>query len=351
VAATTQADLFKRQTGLYKPSVRGLADLVASVLACRSANTAEWQTVLPRQTGDEKSKERYVSRFLSNKLVRPDAVMAGVAPEILRIASQNGQTLILMMDQSKISDGFECLMLSIRVGSRAIPFLWKVIKTNGEIGFETQKILLECAQKSIPEGIKILLSADRFYGTAALIALCQTHGWSYRIRLKGSLILQHDGGEITTGEAAKAALTCLKDAELNKTGVKTNIGILHEAGHDEPRIFAMDAEPTAGRVLDYGLRWGIECLFSDFKSRGFCVTKTHLQHADRIERLILVLTIGIYWATSTGMRPDGRGGNGTEKKQRSLLSHFKNGMRLIAKAVIYLIPLPPLWSFINTVGC
>ena len=51
------------------------------------------------------------------------------------------------------------------------------------------------------------------------------------------------------------------------------------------------------------MRWGIECMFSDFKSRGFGITKTQLQHADRIERLILVLTIALYWAVATGMQP------------------------------------------------
>ena len=54
---------------------------------------------------------------------------------------------------------------------------------------------------------------------------------------------------------------------------------------------------------DYGLRWGIEALFSDLKTRGFSVTKTQLKHADRIERLLLVLTIALYWAVSTGMQP------------------------------------------------
>ena len=51
------------------------------------------------------------------------------------------------------------------------------------------------------------------------------------------------------------------------------------------------------------MRWGIECMFSDFKSRGFSITKTHLKHEDRIERLILVLTIALFWAVSTGMQP------------------------------------------------
>jgi hypothetical protein len=79
----------------------------------------------------------------------------------------------------------------------------------------------------------------------------------------------------------------------------------------------MSEPPTKGRVLDYGMRWGIEPMFSDFKSRGFGITKTQLQHADRIERLILVLTVALYWASSTGMAPPEQSRKHTQKKRHA----------------------------------
>jgi hypothetical protein len=264
---------------------------------------------------DDKSKERYISRLLGNALIDPAAVMGGFIPEIAEMMGTHGKTLVLPMDQSKISDGFECLMLSMRVGERAIPVAWKVKETSGGIGFDEQKPLLDAAFAMMPEGIPILLAGDRFYGTAALIKWCQEHGWQYRLRLRDNLILRHEGGEITTGEAAKAGMTTLLNAELNESGVKTHIGILHEKGHKEPWIIAMSDTPSKGRVLDYGMRWGIEPMFSDFKSRGFGITKTQLQHTDRIERLILVLTIALYWAASTGMQP--KPTRHTQKKKRA----------------------------------
>jgi hypothetical protein len=296
-------DLSDRDTALHKPHIAGLADLAACALACRSANTAEWQSVLPRKTGDEASKERYIRRFLSNPLIVPATVMCGFIPEIVAMAGSHGKTVVLSMDQSKIADDFECLMISLRVGERAIPVCWKVKETSGGIGFDEQKPLLDAAFAMMPEGIPILLAGDRFYGTAALIRWCQEHGWQYRLRLRDNLILRHEDGEITTGEAAKAQMTSLLNAALNESGVKTHIGILHEKGHKEPWIIAMSDTPSKGKVLDYGMRWSIEPMFSDFKSRGFGITKTQLQHADRIERLILVLTIALYWAASTGMQP------------------------------------------------
>jgi hypothetical protein len=122
------------------------------------------------------------------------------------------------------------------------------------------------------------------------------------LRLKSNLILEHEGGEITTGEAAAKGIHNLINARFNNTNIHTNIGMVHEQGHPEPWIIAMDCKPSFYKTLDYGLRWGIEAMFSDFKSKGFSVTKTHLKHTDRIERLIL--TMALYWAVSTGMEPE-----------------------------------------------
>lgn len=315
MASVIEDDLVDRETGLHKPHIKGLADLAASVLACRSVNTSELLSVLPRQTKDTQSRYRYIHRWLKNPLIDTRAAMRGFIPEIAEMMGANGKTIVLPMDQSKISDGFECLMVSMRAGERAIPVAWKVKETSGGIGFDEQKPLLDTVFAMMPEGIPVLLAGDRFYGTAALIKWCQEHGWHYRLRLKDKLILRHEGGEITTGEAAKMGMTALLNAELNESGIKTHIGILHEKGHKEPWIIAMSETPSKGKVLDYGMRWGIEPMFSDFKSRGFGITKTQLQHADRIERLILVLTVAFYWAASTGMTPPEKHPKHTQKKR------------------------------------
>jgi hypothetical protein len=81
----------------------------------------------------------------------------------------------------------------------------------------------------------------------------------------------------------------------------TNIGIIRDPGHAEPWIIAMSAKPGYLTTLGYAERWGIEPVFSDFKSRGFGLEQTHLQYPDRLARLILVMSLALYWAVSTGM--------------------------------------------------
>ena len=66
----------------------------------------------------------------------------------------------------------------------------------------------------------------------------------------------------------------------------------------------MNAAPSEYRVLDYGMRWSIEAMFSDFKTRGFGITRSRIKKPDRLERLIPVLAIAMYRAVSTGAKEE-----------------------------------------------
>ena len=58
-------------------------------------------------------------------------------------------------------------------------------------------------------------------------------------------------------------------------------------------------------------------MFSDFKSRGFGIQETQIQYPDRLGRLILVMSLALYWAVSTGMWDAAENPTPAEKKDRS----------------------------------
>ena len=68
-SAQIEEDLRDRKTGLQKPHIPSLADLVSCALSTCCANTEEEISVLPRKVSDVKSKERYMSCFFSNRLI------------------------------------------------------------------------------------------------------------------------------------------------------------------------------------------------------------------------------------------------------------------------------------------
>ncbi len=42
------------------------------------------------------------------------------------------------------------------------------------------------------------------------------------------------------------------------------------------------------------MRWGIESMFSDFKTRGFGLEDSQMRYPERLERLILIMAIAIF---------------------------------------------------------
>lgn len=191
---------------------------------------------------------------------------------------RNGQTVLLSMDQTDLGDRMAVLMVGLRVGDRALPLAW------------------------LPDGAGVLLSADRFYPSADLFAWLHEHRRGYRLRLKGNLLVDPGyGDEVTTGALAQGVTErYLPGVRLFAQGVMTNLGILHEAGHPEPWIIAMDCASTRAAVLDYGARWAIEPMFADFKGRGFELEDSQLEHADRLERPILIMSLAMHWCVRVG---------------------------------------------------
>ena len=317
VAASVSADLLRRLPRQNKKQREGLALLVGTMLDVRSANLMDLSASLPRDCERIDMRYQWISRLLGNELIDTDRVMTPFASEVLQRASENGRQLVLILDQSKANDTQQAIVVAVRVGGRSLPIAWRVKETEGAIGFAEQRAALETALALLPVGAKVVLMGDRFYGSPDLIAWCRSKGWDWRLRLKADLLVFEDGGESTIAECFARGERMLTGIEFTAKRVKTNIGMVHEAGHPEPWFIAMSEAPTTARTFDYGLRWGIEAMFSDFKSRGFGLEDSQLQRTDRMDRLILVMSLALYWAVSTGMWASENAALPVEKKSKS----------------------------------
>ena len=259
----------------------------------------------------------------------------------------------LILDQSRASERHQVLMLALRWGERALPLAWRVEETEGAIGFGVQKGLLDTVAAWLPEGICVRLLGDWFYGTPALIGHCQSLGWDYRLRLKGNLRLWIDGADAGPVEQLARGTPFLTGVELTARRVRTNVGFIQDPGHAEPWVVAMSEVPGYLTTLDYARRWGIEPMFSDFKTRGFGLEDSQIRYPDRLARLILVMALALYFAVSTGQWDAVHHATPAERKRperrpknvlRSMTSWFTRGLRRIANLLQTLQPIPQLWG-------
>jgi len=245
-AQGVSAVLHERLPWQRKTQRENLALLIATMLSERSANLMSLAAALPRQPGRIDMRYQWIVRVLANPLIECDAVMLPFASEVLARAQAEagpGERVDLILDQSRASERHQILMLALRWGGRALPLAWRVEETEGAIGFGVQKGLLDTVVAWLPEEARVRLLGDRFYGTPALIAHCQSLGWDYRLRLKGNLRVWIDGADAGSVEQLARDTPYLTGVELTARRVRTNIGFIQDPGHAEPWIVAMSEAP------------------------------------------------------------------------------------------------------------
>src|SRR4051794_29459301 len=124
------ADSIKAELEQFLPRQRKtqrakLSLLVATMLDARSANLMDLAAALPLEADRTDMRYQWIARFLANPLVDTDEVMAPFARQVLERQAGGGEPLALILDQSKISDRHQVLMLAVRFGERALPLAWR----------------------------------------------------------------------------------------------------------------------------------------------------------------------------------------------------------------------------------
>src|SRR3982751_6426533 len=162
LAAGIEAELARRLPRQRKTQRGRLGLLVATMLSERSANLMDLAAAVPRSAERVDMRYRWIARLLANPRLDGDAVMRPFAEEAILHAGAAGGTVVLLPDQSKVSARHQMLVLSVRVGERALPLAWRVRTTRGSIGFVEQRELLTLVAGWLPAGARIVLTGDRF---------------------------------------------------------------------------------------------------------------------------------------------------------------------------------------------
>ena len=126
IAESLSSELKRRLPKQRKTQRTKLALLVSTMLDVRSANLMDLAAGLPLEADRTDMRYQWIVRLLGNPLVISDAIMEPFAREVLERAGADGEPLGLILDQSKVSDRHQVLMLALRWGERALPLAWRV---------------------------------------------------------------------------------------------------------------------------------------------------------------------------------------------------------------------------------
>jgi hypothetical protein len=300
-------------TGLRLSQAKTLADLVAATLHVGRVSLA---AIGRKLTGPTAAKHRIKRtwRFVANQRVTISDAMGGLIRHLLKRRRCRPQwwrrqrrvkPLVIAFDWTDIRN-FHTLMAAAVMKGRAVPLLWasytkwKLARSQNNL----EEGLLRLLRHLIPDGVPVILLADRGFGRTELARLCQGLGFRYAIRIKPDVCVEGPTyrGNLLDYPVHKGMAVVLRDVRYRKEDpVTQHVVIRWKEGlpkkRDEPWFLMTDLRRDAVALTTlYGQRMTVEELFRDDKSKrnGFALRHTKLSKPERVDRLLLVLALA-YW--------------------------------------------------------
>ncbi len=211
---------------------------------------------------------------------------------------------MILMDRSMINDTLNLLWISVGFGGRALPLGWVLVSHEGNSDLKLQQELLSWLKEVLPEKAQVVIVADREFHSIRLAEWLEKElEFDYVLRIKAGTHLEFDGEMLKTSQiAVKGESFQMKQVKITKDATleyRTNLTVHWAEGEEEPWCLATNLE-LAESIEVYAKRFWIEEMFSDHKSRGLNLEKTRLRDADRIQKLLVAVTIAYLWLMEIG---------------------------------------------------
>jgi hypothetical protein len=297
----------------------------------------------PSHGADQASIVTRFQRWLKHEANTLDGWFLPVAEALLANLAQ--QPLRLVLDGSVVGRGCIALMLSVVYHGRALPVAWIVVRgQKGHFPQATHCALLKQIQPLIPSTADVIVLGDgEFDGTEFQGVLRQLH-WQYVCRTAPNLLMTVYGKTRPIGTMAptRGELLAVRPAWITaeQYGPVSLLAIWEEA-YEGPIYLVTNMLDLTAALAAYRQRAQIETFFSDQKSRGFHVHRSHLSDPKRLARLLIASCLAYLWLVYLGVCALRDGWlKQLHRRDRCDLSLFRLGLRLLARCLKDDIPIP-----------
>lgn len=333
-----------RPTGHRERHFNTLVALICGLVGGQRSHLSVIADHAPCGGADQESVMTRFRRWLKHDAQTLDHWFLPVAQALLETLAQ--QPIVLVMDGSVVGRGCVTLMVSVLYHGRALPLVWIVVRGNkGHFPQASHCALVAHVHTIMPPTATVIFLGDgEFDGTTLQAALCQRR-WQYVCRTAPHLCLSAYGLErhIRDLEPLRGAALAVTPAWMT-TEAYGPVSLL--ALWDEPYaapIYLVTnlADLEQARQL-YRQRAHIETFFSDQKSRGFQLHKSHLSDPARLSRLLIAACLAYLWIVYLGvcaLRDDWL--KRLHRQDRCDLSLFRLGLRLLARCLKDHHSIPP----------
>jgi hypothetical protein len=320
-----------------------LASMITGIILSKSCQLPKIAGKVPGEVHPD-SREKQMSRWVQNAHITFGLYfLPFVQPLLERLAAV--RPLVLVMDGSAVARGCVTLMVSVLYARRAIPVGWLVIEgAKGHFPTATHLALLREVKTLVPETATVIFLGDGEFDSPELQAELASYEWEYACRTAKNIQIGLDEVwssladlQVTPGQRVfRKGVWFTKDAYG-----PVMVIAWWEKRYQEPSYWVSNMTSVQRACDWYRKRMHIETFFSDQKSRGFQLDKSHLSDPDRVNRLMLAACLAYLWVIYLGtVAQQGDWLSRIHRRSRCDLSLFQLGLRLLHYLLNHDLPIP-----------
>ena len=339
-------------TQCYPGEIRGrmaqhlttLAAFISGIVGSKSSQMPSIATKIPDRAKPE-SRVKRLSRWLGNEEVKEEIYFLPYAEILLKCLAL--ETLVLVMDGSGVGRGCCALMIHVIYKGRALPLAWVVRQCPKGHAPEALHIeLVELVSALIPDGTKVVFLGDGEFDGTDLQKTMNEAGWLYACRTAKSTVATWEGITFNLdllGSSIKPGRFIeLKEVQFTRDAYGPVMVLCCWAKDEaEPLYLVSNLSLSEEAIKYYQKRFRIETFFSDQKSRGFNIQKSHLEDPHRLSRLLIATCLAYIWIVYLGSLCKKDGWQSIiHRRKRCDLSLFQLGLRLLEHFFNEELPIP-----------
>lgn len=290
-------------------------------------------------------------RWVQNQSVNADLFFLPFVMQIIALLSLD--TYYIIFDGSVVGRDCVTLMASFVYKGRAIPLTW--ITINGKKGHFPEELhiqLLAQVKELLPEKADVIIIGDGEFDGVEFLRAIDENEWQYVVRTAhNSILLTLDNEEIKFNELTptRGGSTIERDIAFTSKEYEIESAVVWwRADCKEPIYLISNIHNKAEILMIYKKRFTIETLFSDKKSKGFNVHKSHLSIVARVNSLLIATSIAYIWIVYLGVYCiNSKLYEKIHRKNRCDLSIFQLGYRLLQYLLANSLNIPAQITFLE----
>lgn len=313
---------------LNKSRTDFMGQVILALIGSRSVQFAEIADKMDGMAQTE-SKHRQIQRFISEY----ELDYHWVAHFIILLLPKQGK-LKISIDRTEWEFGEQnhnILVLTAYTHGIGIPIWFEVLDNNGGNSHTDDRIyvIMELVSVLGKERIACLIADSEFIGKEWIQWLI-SEGMFFFIDVRSNQYFTHKG---KTHQISRM-LNGQKTRSIRGVGIfgeTLNLAIRESPKKGKKMLAIVSNAPVSDALNIYKLRWSIEVLFANLKTKGFNLEDTHLKAPERIRKLFALVAMAFTICFTVGLQAHKIKPIKVKKHGYKQNSFFRNGLNCIRK--------------------